>query len=222
MTPKPEAVPLDLGRFKDREQALILAGAGCPRTYTEIAKHHMTRLNGQLTANMLLFGSFVSRMRGLHEGVVREIAADDQHAAFPLIRAWLEVSTIALYCLRKPDYVNFMLWGPGKDRPGHKSFAAMFHVVREDAPGHEPIYRQLSDYSHFGQLGIWNAHTPGEDSRYVSWTDIPRFRNEGHFQTACAWAHELAANGFQTLHRLGGFLIPGLGDDSDPDDPATP
>ncbi len=44
----------------------------------------------------MLFGSFVSRMRGLHEWVTREIVNNNPHAVLPLIRAWVETITIGL------------------------------------------------------------------------------------------------------------------------------
>lgn len=213
---KPAPVLLDLADFANAEQALARAGYGCPKGYSEIAKKHMTGQEDLSTAFML-FGSFVSRMRGLHEGVVREISASNPHAAFPLIRAWVETITIALYVLRNPTYVEYLLYGPGENRPGKKSFEAMFHAVREDASQLKLVYRELSDYSHFGSLGVWNAHSLDDEEekkketkkgRIVSWTDSPRWRDNRHFQVACAQAYELAVGGLDALDRLGGLLIP--------------
>ena len=64
MAVEPERTLLDRSEFQDRDQALALAGRGCPKGYTEVARRHM---DGQqpLTEGFLLFGSFVSRMRGL-------------------------------------------------------------------------------------------------------------------------------------------------------------
>jgi hypothetical protein len=206
---------LDLRGFQNSEEALALAAQGCPEGYTNVAKKHMQR------AFSLLFASFVSRMRGLHEGVVREIAANNPHAALPLMRAWVETITIALYVLRRPGYAEYLLHGPGNNRPGKKSFEAMFHAVREDAAQLKLVYAQLSDYSHFGSLAVWNAHSiEGEEERTISWTDAPRWRDETHFQAACAQAHELAVAGLDVLDRLGKMLVTDVpiseGEDNEP------
>src|SRR4051794_13376525 len=76
MTANPEPPPMmDLTGFTDPDTSLALAARGCPEAYTAIAKRHMA---GQehLTPATMLFGSFVSRMRGLHEAIVREIEAN--------------------------------------------------------------------------------------------------------------------------------------------------
>jgi hypothetical protein len=156
----------------------------------------------------LLFGSVVSRMRGLHEGVVREIAADNPHAVLPLTRAWVEIITITMYVLRNPGYVEFLLHGPGKGRPGKKSFEAMFHAVKVDASQLKLVYRELSDFSHFGTLGVWNAHSiEDKEQRIMTWSDAARWKDDDHFRIACALAHELAVAGLQYLDELGSLLI---------------
>lgn len=35
----------------------------------------------------------------------------------------------------------------------------MFRAVREDASQLKLVYRELSDYTHFGNLAVWNAHS---------------------------------------------------------------
>lgn len=207
MTTESEHVLLDLSGFRDREQALVKASLGCPTAYTELAKKHLMD-QADISTGFLLFGSFVSRMRGLHEGVVREISSSNPHAVLPLIRAWVETITIGLYVLRRPAYADHLLSGPGDGRPGRKSFEAMFHAVREDASQLKLVYRDLSDYSHFGSLGVWNAHSIDDnEQRTLSWTDAPRWRDEKHFQIACAQSHELAQAGLATLDRLGHLLV---------------
>lgn len=207
MRPAEDKVVLDLANYQTREIALGRAAQGCPAGYTEVAKKHMM---GQtdISQGFMLFGSFVSRMRGLHEGVVREITAGNPHAVLPLTRAWVETITIGLDLLRRPIYAEYLLHGPGENRPGRKSFEAMFHAVRDDASQLKLVYRGLSDYSHFGSVAVWNTHSiEDEEQRTVSWTDAPRWRDEKHFQIACAQAHELAVAGLHTLNRLGKLLV---------------
>jgi hypothetical protein len=208
MTSESEHILLDLSNFEDREQAIGLAAYGCPKSYSEVAKKHMMNQD-TISTGFMLFGSFVSRVRGLHEGVIREVSANNPHAAFPLIRAWLETVTIALYVLRNPRYVEYLLQGPRNNGPGRKSFEAMFHAVREEASQLKLVYGELSDYAHFGSLAVWNAHSiDDKEQRTVLWTDAPRWRDERHFQVACAQAHELATAGLDALDRLGELLIP--------------
>lgn len=203
----PDPIMLDRSAFQDRDRAIELASDRCPAGYTSIAKRHLADMANMSTGTML-FMAFTSRMRGLHEGVVREIVASNPHAALPLIRAWAEVITIGLYVSRNPQYVEFLLHGPGENRPGRKSFEAMFHAVKEDAEQLRLVYGELSEYSHFGPLAVWNVHSiEDEAERIVTWTDVPHWRDDTHFQVACAQAHELAAAGRDCLERLGGLLV---------------
>lgn len=199
---------LDLTEFASRDCALELAALGCPKAYTAIARTHLEP-HQHITQNFMLFAAVVSRMRGLHEAVVREIEAGNPHAVLPLTRAWVEVITIALYICKKPAYAEFVMHGPGPNRPGKKSFEAMFNVIKDEAEQVRLVYGELSEYSHFGPLAVWNAHSiEDEDERLVTWTDAPRWRDEKHFQIACARAHELAVAGQQALNRFGSVLIP--------------
>ena len=112
-----DMIRLDLTDYEDPQRAIELASEGCPQAYTQIARTALEAMSS-LTTGGMAYMAFVSRMRGLHEGAVREIAANNPHAALPLIRAWAEVITIGLYVLRHPEYVEFLLHGPGDGRPG--------------------------------------------------------------------------------------------------------
>lgn len=208
MTDSDDPVLLDLTTFGDRAAAIDRARHGCPRVYTAIARKHMTKTE-HLTPEFMLLGSFVARVRGLHEAVVREIEADNPHAVLPLIRSWVEVVTIAMYVIKKPAYAQYLMEGPGKNTPAKKSFEAMFHAVKAEAGQLRQVYGQLSDFSHFGPLGVWNSHSIEYDlTRTVLWTDVPRWRDERHFQIACAQAHELAVASLHYLDLLGDLLLP--------------
>lgn len=205
---------MDLSQFTDPDASLALAAWGCPNGYSAIAKRHMAGRE-HLTAPMMLFGSFVSRMRGLHEAILREIKANNPHGTFPLLRAWSEVVALAIYVTKKPSYMNALMIDPREGGPGRKSFAAIFDAIRDEAGNMKAVYAQLSDYSHFGSLGVWNAHSiDPDDDRIVHWTDVPQWRNEDHFKTACGLTRELAIAGQHYLNDLGTVLIP-------PDTPAA-
>lgn len=205
---------LDLSAFTTRDECLRLAAAGCPRVYTDISMEALS--DGTLTQARLLFMSMVSRARGLHEGIVRELANDNPHAVLPLERAWVELITIMLYTLRSPTYVSALLSEPGeKNAPKRKSFEAMFHAVREDAEQLRLVYGELSEYSHFGLLAIYNVHSIGDEGNgTVEWTDVPRWRDEIHFKVACAQTAELAEACHYALRGMGELVRPTSDEDS--------
>ncbi len=199
---------LDLSGYDERERALALAAHGCPDGYTAVARRHMAAAS-ELSLDAFLFSGFVSRLRGLHEGVVREIAASNPHTVLPLTRAWAETVAVGAYTIRNPRYAEVLLHGPGPDRPARKSFEAIFHAIKDDFGGMRDVYRELSAYTHFGPRGVWGSLSiESEEEGAVSWTDAPRWRDERHFQVACAQAHELAVAGLETLDRLGPVLVP--------------
>lgn len=209
MTANPEPPPMmDLSGFTDPDTSLALAARGCPKAYTAIAKRHMVGRE-HVTMPMMLFGSFVSRMRGLHEAILREIEANNPHGAFPLLRAWAEVVALAIYVTKKPAYIDALVNDPRDGGPGRKSFAAIFDAIRDEAGNMKAVYAQLSDYSHFGSLGVWNVHSiDPDDDRVIRWSDVPQWRNEDHFKTACGLSRELAIAGQHYLNELGTVLIP--------------
>jgi len=195
---------LDLAAFTDRETCLRLAAHGCPKAYTAIAKKHLASTDA-LTTAYLLYCSFVSRMRGLHEGILRELAADNPHAVLPLTRAWAEVVALAIYVGKNPEYARSLLDSPKNGGPGRKSFQAIFAAIQPEVGNMKAVYEQLSEYSHFSSVGVWNAHTLREGGE-VHWTDVPHWRDEAHFKIACAQARELAQAGQEYLDRLGEVL----------------
>ncbi len=208
VTDADDHVLLDLTPFGDRTAAIARARHGCPKSYTAIARKHMTK-TPYITPGFMLFGSFVARTRGLHEAVVREIEENNPHGVLPLIRSWVEVVTIAMYVIKKPAYAQYLMEGPGANTPAKKSFEAMFHAVKDEAGQLRLVYGQLSDYSHFGPLGVWNSHSIEDDrTGAVPWTDVPHWRDERHFQIACAQAHELAVASLHYLDLLGDLLLP--------------
>jgi len=98
-------IQLDLSEFTSRDRALELASEHCPEGYTAIAREHL-HSTGQLWPQTLVFAACVSRARGLHEGCLTVISADNPHAALPLLRAYAELVSIIFYCLRRPNYVS--------------------------------------------------------------------------------------------------------------------
>lgn len=200
----PEQV--DLTAFTSKAECLRLAGEGCPTAYTSIARDALAQ--GQLTHGLMLLMAMVSRTRGLHEAILRELDHSNPHAVLPLMRAWVELATINMYAVKRPRYIGVLLSGVrSKDAGARKSFTSMFAAIRDDAAGLADIYQQLSEYTHFGPLAIYNVHTvTGKNS--VTWQDAPHWRNDSHFRVACAQTRELAEVSRDQLPLLAALVQP--------------
>lgn len=152
-------------------------------------------------------GDLFASVRGLHEGTVRELGANNPHAVFTLMRAWSEVIALAIYVRKKPAYAASLLNSPKNGGPGTKSFEAIFHAIQDEAANMKAVYSELSDYTHFRARGVWSAHTLEEDG-VTTWTDAPNWSDDRQFKIACALAHESAVAGQYFLDQLGQVLAP--------------
>ena len=200
---------LDLTRFSSREASLALAQAGCPEGYSAVTRRFLEHAQ-QMTVGHLLFTAMVSRARGLHEAVTREIVWANPHAVLPLQRALLELVATNLYVDRDPEYITTLTGLPPGSHRKPKSFQAIFHAVRSDAAGLQRVYRELSEYSHFRGLAIFNAQSSASEHDHMTvWTDRPHWRDEDHFRSACALTEELAAISLRALEAFGQrYLVP--------------
>jgi len=65
--------------------------------------------------------------------------------------------------------------------------------LQDEASGLKRVYAELSEYSHFGPLAVFNVHRiTDEVERTVAWSDAPHWRDEQHLKIACAQTRELA------------------------------
>jgi hypothetical protein len=167
------------------------ATGALPDGYRDIGSKYLIKDNS-ITSAHFLFQAFISRGRGLHEGALRGIECDNPHGTFPLIRTYVELVGTLLYCVKNATYIDVLMQtGPHKDR-GKKSFEAMLDAIKIEAPGMKAIYKNLSEYSHFRELAIYNVQTPNSDAtENFTWTDKPHWRAESDFKIACAQLAEL-------------------------------
>ena len=136
----------------------------------------------------------ITRSQGLHEAIAREIARENPHAVFPLIRAFAESVLLVFYVADHPDYVNALIDRPrnfGKGDPKRKSIQALISYAKDHAPGMKDVYAELSEATHFGSTAMWASVTP-EEERHVSWANSPRWRSDEQALIACAQTLELA------------------------------
>ena len=186
-----EPILLNLELFSTREEWIRYARGSLVEGCREVATKYLLKGKPFTTAHML-FQAFISRARGLHAGSLREIEFDNPHGVFPLNRAFLELTGTLLYCLKKPHYIDVLMQSGSEKARGRKSFEAILYATKEEAPGMKHIYKDLSEYSHFRELAIYNVQTPrDEDSGRISWTDEPHWRSDNDFKVACSQVAEL-------------------------------
>jgi hypothetical protein len=99
---------LDLDRFASREDALrqIHRERGFDDVVFEPLQVALARNGGGISMLGMFTLSSIARVRGLHEGIVREIGADNPHAVFPLLRAFAEALLLIAYVADHPEYVE--------------------------------------------------------------------------------------------------------------------
>ena len=201
------APKLDLQGYQDREIALGRASGGCPEDYTAIARESLGSPQ-DLAPETLVFMAMLSRARGLQEGVFQALKADNPHAAFPLLRAFTELVAVLYYCLQKPKYVARLAGiGAGSEK-SYLQFRQLFEAVSDVLPGMKSVYSELSAYTHFEQLAVYNVHTIEDISdRSISWTDVPRWKSEDEFRIACAQLSELSEAVRHGLRRFAAEIL---------------
>lgn len=193
---------LDLDQFRDLDDALDqLANS---RVYDDVLKAALARPHTYSILTMFVQSS-CTRFRGLHEGIVREIAASNPHAAFPLNRAFAETVLTVAYVHDHPDYVERIMERRG-DQPKELKrlqIAALIDHIDPDAPGFRHVYDELCELTHFGSLALWQAHVLSDD-RTIQWRSAPRWRNERERLIACAQLKEMSAAARTYLHNFVG------------------
>jgi len=157
-----------------------------PDAYVEIEKKYLNEAQ-VLEPEHIVFMSFLSRARGVHEAIVNEIEFQNPHGTFPLIRVFTEIACTLFYAIQKNDFVG-TLFGSDGTRSGIPKFVVILDSVETSLPHSRAIYTQLSEYTHFKGIGIFNNFNMAisHDKPQLLWTSRPRFRSDKDFKTACA------------------------------------
>lgn len=196
---------LVLDRFRDLDDAL--AQVANSRVYDDVLKAAFGRPHtyGVLT---VFAQSACTRFRGLHEGIVREIAASNPHAAFPLNRAFAETILTVAYAHDHPDYVERIMERRG-DQPKELKrlqIKTLIDHIAPTAPGFRHVYDELCEITHFGSVALWQPHLLAEPMT-VQWRSEPRWRNDREPLIACAQLAEMSAAAETYLHNFAGRHI---------------
>jgi len=196
---------LDLEQFSDLEDAIDqLANS---RVYDEVLKAALGRSH-RYTLLTIFAQSACTRFRGLHEGIVRELAASNPHAVFPLNRAFAETILTVAYAHDHPDYVERIMKRRGEQPKQLKRLhvKALIDHITPDAPGFIHVYDELCEITHFGSVALWQPHVL-EGERTVQWRSEPRWRDQRESLVACAQLKELSGAAETYLYNFAGRHI---------------
>jgi len=153
------------------------------RGYDEIVKpimdQHRIHTAGRVDMFYLFFCSAATRMRGLHDSIVREIKHGNPHSTFSLLRQLAETVAVSFYVVDHPNYVHAIATDP-RDRdaktPKRRSVTAIVdHMDRTRSEQFRLVYGELCTITHFDAAALWAPFDPGEDRKFT-WTSFPRFR----------------------------------------------
>ena len=155
-----EEIPLDLSRVPSVEEGLADAAAR-DRAFVDLAKASLGE--GTLFLSHLPLMSFINRAISLHRGIVAVVRAENPHAAFTLLRAYLELTDLVYYVDSDYEYLN-ALTQPMSELPRHarKSFRDLFEFAAPDMPGVRTVYSVLNEMAHFGSTALWHPFSLDE------------------------------------------------------------
>lgn len=145
---------------------------------------------GDFTIDHLIVGGMVARAQAFHEAALEAINSNNPHAAFTLLRAYIEQSAAALYLTDHPSKAE-RLWNDleGRGVPigritGHADRSGRFKNFRQ-------VYDQLSKYAHPSSISHFANMRVGEGNEFTFQT-APRFKSDDEKLTAYAWLIEFA------------------------------
>jgi hypothetical protein len=192
--PKPgfEEIPLDLSRVPTVEDGLR-AAAERYKQFADLAKASLGPADDKvlLMAHLPLM-SFINRATSLHAGVVSAVEKANPHAAFTLLRAYLELVVLVFYVDKEPDYLG-ALERPISELPPNtrKSFRELFAFASSELVGVQTVYALLNEMAHFGSTALWHPFSLDEEGeRRMSFSTGPHWKKPDDPRTALAMLAE--------------------------------
>jgi hypothetical protein len=206
---RPKAKPLDLSQFLSVEDAIEKLEAADAQ-YKDLASSALTATWPNLHWMLLFLLSTIKRATGLHRGVISGIRHSNPHAAFPLLRSYIELVILVAYVLRRPDYIKAVVTDPSEWQPGmprRKSIQSLIALAEEEFPTIKAPYEELSDMGHFGSVAMWTAFEPqdvheDENAMTIDWTNVPSWRHRDDPLKAAAHLLEFTAAFVQTVDQI--------------------
>ena len=177
-----EEIPLDLSKVPSVEQGLADA-ASRYQAFTKLAVSSLDTGDDKvlLLAHLPLM-SFINRAVSLHSGIVAPVEAANPHAAFTLLRAYLELVALTYYVNDHPEYMA-ALERPMADLPKgtRKRFSELFEYAANEMDGVQKVYEVLSEMAHFGSTALWHPFTVSDtevgSAGHLEFSSGPHWRN---------------------------------------------
>lgn len=145
---------------------------------------------GAFTMDHLIVAGMAARTQSLHEAALSTIDSNNPHAAFTLLRAYIEQCAAALYLTDHPDKAE-RLWNDqdGRGVPigritNHADRSGRFKEFRR-------LYDQLSKYAHPSSASHFANFRAGEGGEFTFQT-APRFKRDEEKLVAYAWLIEFS------------------------------
>jgi hypothetical protein len=181
--PRPgfEVMDVDLDRVPTVEQGLADA-TDRYRAFAALAGESISATQDKiLFLDHLPLLSFINRAASLHAGVVSAVKESNPHAAFTLLRAYLELVVLVRWVDLHPEYIE-ALKRPMSELPKNtrKRWDELFADAATEMPGVRAVYATLSEMAHFGSTALWHPFTVGDDEeeRRLSYGTGPHWKGE--------------------------------------------
>lgn len=195
-----EEIPLDLSTVPSLEHGLADA-ARHYQAFIEIARESVGPIEGAVIfREHLALVSFINRAASLHMAIVSAVQGANPHAAFTLLRAYLELVVLVRYVDRQPDYLDEL----EKPRPAGKrrTFRTLFEDAATEMAGVRLVYATLSEMAHFGSTALWHPFTiTDEAERRLSFSTAPHWKHPDDGRMALAMLAESDEAVTEVLHR---------------------
>jgi hypothetical protein len=195
-----EEIPLDLSQVLLLEQGLADA-ARRYQVFIEIAGESLGPIKGAaIFREHLALVSFINRASSLHKAIVSAVESANPHAAFTLLRAYLELVVLVRYLDLHPGYLDDL----EKPRPvgRRKRFKELFEDAASEMVGVRHVYALLSEMAHFGSTALWHPFTiTDEAERTLSFSTAPHWKHPDDGRVALAMLAESDEAMTQVLRR---------------------
>lgn len=189
--PRPgyEEIPLDLDAIPAVEEGLA-AASDRGRLFLDAVREVFPPGQRNLMFKAHLpFVSFVNRANSLHLAIIDAVRAGNPHAAFTLLRAYLELVVLVYYLIDNPAYLD-ALERPMSELPKgtRLRWAQLFEFAGKDMPGVRTVYDRLNEIAHFGSAALWTPFKLGddEDDRRLSFSTAPHWKSPDDARMALA------------------------------------
>jgi hypothetical protein len=199
-----EEIPLDLSVVPTVEQGLVDAAERhkrFARVFWNALGEPEHAVLFELSMPLL---SFTNRAASLHAGIVSSVKEHNPHAAFTLLRAYLELVVLVRYVDLHPDYIE-ALKRPMAELPKHtrKRWADLFEDAATETRGVRRTYEVLSEMAHFGSTALWHPFTvTDQEERLMTFGVGPHWKNADDPRIVLAMLKEADEAVFVVLDRF--------------------